>query len=224
MNIEPIGYIKTDFTSKFGIPRQSGRIKGNIGEIIFKKPYNSYDYIKGIEQFSHLWIIWGFSENENKEKHATVRPPRLGGNKRIGVFASRSPFRPNNLALSCVKLVKINRTGNDYSLIIDGADMLNGSPVFDIKPYIKYTDSVSQAKSGFAQDAEHHTLTITSGAELLDILPQEKRETLAAVLQDDPRPSYHNDPKRIYGFEYSGYEIKFRVNENELQITDITQL
>lgn len=224
MNIEPVGYIKTDFTSKFGIPRQSGRIKGNIGEIIFKKPYNSYDYIKGIEQFSHLWIIWGFSENENKEKHATVRPPRLGGNKRIGVFASRSPFRPNNLALSCVKLVKINRTGNDYSLIIDGADMLNGSPVFDIKPYIKYTDSVSQAKSGFAQDAEHHRLTITSGAKLLDILPQEKRETLAAVLQDDPRPSYHNDPKRIYGFEYSGYEIKFRVNENELQITDITQL
>ncbi len=224
MNIEPVGYIKTDFTSKFGIPRQSGRIKGNIGEIIFKKPYNSYDYIKGIEQFSHLWIIWGFSENENKEKHATVRPPRLGGNKRIGVFASRSPFRPNNLALSCVKLVKINRTGNDYSLIIDGADMLNGSPVFDIKPYIKYTDSVSQAKSGFVQDAEHHRLTITSGAELLDILPQEKRETLAAVLQDDPRPSYHNDPKRIYGFEYSGYEIKFRVNENELQITDITQL
>lgn len=224
MNIEPIGKIKTDFSSKFGIPRQSGRISGLCGEIILNKPYSSYEYIKGIEQYSHIWIIWGFSENEEKEKHATVRPPRLGGNTRIGVFASRSPFRPNNLALSCVRLTGINKKNGNCSLMIDGADMLSGSPVFDIKPYIPYTDAVPQAKSGFARDNQDHKLSIVSGTELIDNLPKEKRQALAAVLEDDPRPAYQKDPNRIYGFAYAGFEIKFKVNGNELHILNIAEL
>lgn len=224
MNIEPIAFAETDFSSKFGIPRQSGRIKGLNGRIVFKKPYCTGNYIKGIEQYSHIWIIWGFSENENKEKHATVRPPRLGGNTRIGVFASRSPFRPNNLALSCVRLKGVEKTSGGYSLIIEGGDMLSGSPVYDIKPYIAYTDSVPDAKSGFAAENENHRLKISSGGELLHALPPEKREAAAAVIEDDPRPAYQGDPERIYAVEFAGFEIKFRVCGKLAHITEVSKL
>lgn len=224
MEIKPIGKVETDFKEKFGIPRQSGRIEEIEGVLEFYPPYCEQNYFKGIEQYSHLWIIWGFSENEQKKKHATVRPPRLGGNERIGVFASRSPFRPNNLALSCVKLKKVINTGGKISLIIGGADMLDGSPVYDIKPYIAYTDCVTDAKSGFAQIQKDHSLKVSGKSELLELLPQEKRRALIKILADDPRPAYQNDESRIYGFEYAGYEIKFLVKGETLEITDIFKI
>lgn len=224
MKIEPIGKVSTDFKEKFGIPRQSGRIEEIEGKIILFEPFCSYDYIKGIEQYSHLWIIWGFSENEDKKKHATVRPPRLGGNTRIGVFASRSPFRPNNLALSCVKLKEITEKNGKYEIIIGGVDMLDGSPVFDIKPYIPYTDSVPEAESGFAEQNKDYSLKVIGKTELTEKLPENKRTALMKILADDPRPAYQDDESRIYGFEYAGFEVKFRVKKNELEITDITDI
>lgn len=223
MQIEPIGIVKTDFKEKFGIPRQSGRIEEIEGKIVLFEPYCSYNYIKGIEQYSHLWIIWGFSENVDKKKHATVRPPRLGGNTRIGVFASRSPFRPNNLALSCVKLIKTTEESGKWELTIGGADMLDGSPVFDIKPYIPYTDSVPDASGGFAEDNKNHSLKVVINADLAKRLPESKRQALLKILSDDPRPAYQNDESRIYGFEYAGFEIKFSVKKNVLEVIDITK-
>lgn len=224
MEIEPIGKVITDFKEKFGIPRQSGRIEEIEGKIILSEPYCSRDYIKGIEQYSHLWIIWGFSENESKKKHATVRPPRLGGNTRIGVYASRSPFRPNNLALSCVKLKEIIENNSKCEIIIGGADMLDGSPVYDIKPYITYTDCVPDAKSGFADDEKDHSLKVCGKIELTEIMPEKKRKALMKILADDPRPAYQDDESRIYGFEYAGFEVKFRVKGNELKIVDIIEI
>lgn len=218
MDIKPIARIETDFSSKFGIPRQSRRINGITGKIIFEDEYKNPDYIRGIEQYSHLWILWGFSENENAQKHPTVRPPRLGGNERVGVFATRSPFRPNNIALSCVKLIKVDKNGSEYSLIVDGADMLNGSPIYDIKPYIPYTDSVPDAKYGFADEQQNHRLVLSDDEGLLNKLSKEKRAAVKGILTDDPRPSYQNDKDRIYGFEFAGFEIKFRV-ENEIIYT-----
>lgn len=224
MEIEPIGKVLTDFSEKFGIPRQSGRIEEIEGRIELNVPYCSYDYIKGIEQYSHLWIIWGFSENEQKKKHATVRPPRLGGNARIGVFASRSPFRPNNLALSCVKLKDVIENNGRYELIIGGADMLDGSPVYDIKPYINYTDCVPEAKSGFAEENKDYSLKVCGKIELAEILPEKKRTALMKILADDPRPAYQDDESRIYGFKYAGFEVKFRVCKDELEIIDIIKI
>lgn len=221
MQIEPIGIVKTDFKEKFGIPRQSGRVEEIEGRIVLFEPYCSYNYLKGIEQYSHLWIIWGFSENIDKKKHATVRPPRLGGNTRIGVFASRSPFRPNNLALSCVKLKKITEENGKWQITIGGADMLDGSPVFDIKPYIPYTDSVPDADSGFAEDNKSFALNVEINADLAKRLPENKRQALLKILADDPRPAYQNDENRIYGFEYAGFEIKFCVKKNVLEVIDI---
>lgn len=159
MNIKPIARIKNDFDDKFGIPRQSGRVKTE-GRIVFEKEYQNPDYIKGIEQFSHLWLIWEFSENINHKECATVRPPRLGGNIRIGVFASRAPFRPNNLGLSCVKLVGIEKAVNGFELIVEGADLMNGTPIYDIKPYIPYTDCTNDAAGGFAEKHKEHALNV----------------------------------------------------------------
>lgn len=224
MEIEPIGEIKTEFREKFGIPRQSGRIEEIEGEIVFYKPYCGKDYFKDIEQYSHLWIIWGFSENEQKKKHATVRPPRLGGNTRIGVFASRSPFRPNNLGLSCVRLKEVREKGGKCSLIIGGADMLNGSPVYDIKPYITYTDCVPDAESGFAEKNKNHALKVEFNNRQAERMPEKTRNALIKILADDPRPAYQKDENRIYGFEFAGYEIKFRVIGGVLKITEITEI
>lgn len=221
MNIEPIGTIKTDFDEKFGIPRQSGRIEGLSGLIEFFEPFCSDEYFKGIEQFSHIWVIWGFSENVQKKKHATVRPPRLGGNKRIGVFASRSPFRPNNLALSCVALKEVRRDKGVCALIIDGADMLDGSPVYDIKPYVPYSDCIPQAAGGFADGSKDYSLEVSCDPKLLEKLPESKRAVLIKVLADDPRPAYQEDESRIYGLSYAGFEIKFRVDGKKLAVTNI---
>lgn len=223
MEIKKIAEIKTDFPTKFGIPRQSRRINSLTGEIIFEPEYRSTDYIRGIEQYSHLWLIWGFSENEGREAHSTVRPPRLGGNKRIGVFASRSPFRPNGLGLSCVELKEIRKTDTGAALIVCGADLMDGTPIYDIKPYIPYSDCAENAECGFAQEQKDYRLEVEADKALLDKLPPEKRETLVEILADDPRPAYQNDESRIYGFEFINYEIKFKVSNNTLSLVSVDE-
>lgn len=220
MDIKPIARIKNDFDDKFGIPRQSGRVKTE-GRIVFEKEYQNPDYIKGIEQFSHLWLIWEFSENINHKKCATVRPPRLGGNIKIGVFASRAPFRPNNLGLSCVKLVGFEKAVNGFELIVEGADLMNGTPIYDIKPYIPYTDCINDAAGGFAEKHKEHALNVEISENLINRIPTKKQQMLLDILKDDPRPAYHHDNDRIYGFSFSGFEIKFNVKNDTIFVTDI---
>lgn len=220
MDIKPIARIKNDFDDKFGIPRQSGRVKTE-GRIVFEKEYQNPDYIKGIEQFSHLWLIWEFSENINHKECATVRPPRLGGNIKIGVFASRAPFRPNNLGLSCVKLVGFEKAVNGFELIIEGADLMNGTPIYDIKPYIPYTDCINDAAGGFAEKHKEHALNVEISENLINRIPTKKQQMLLDILKDDPRPAYHHDNDRIYGFSFSGFEIKFNVKNDTIFVTDI---
>lgn len=220
MEIKPIARIKNDFDDKFGIPRQSGRVKTE-GRIVFEKEYQNPDYIKGIEQFSHLWLIWEFSENINHKECATVRPPRLGGNIKIGVFASRAPFRPNNLGLSCVKLVGFEKAVNGFELIVEGADLMNGTPIYDIKPYIPYTDCINDAAGGFAEKHKEHALNVEISENLINRIPTKKQQMLLDILKDDPRPAYHHDNDRIYGFSFSGFEIKFNVKNDTIFVTDI---
>lgn len=220
MDIKPIARIKNDFDDKFGIPRQSGRVKTE-GRIVFEKEYQNPDYIKGIEQFSHLWLIWEFSENVNHKECATVRPPRLGGNIKIGVFASRAPFRPNNLGLSCVKLVGFEKAVNGFDLIVEGADLMNGTPIYDIKPYIPYTDCINDAAGGFAEKHKEHALNVEISENLINRIPTKKQQMLLDILKDDPRPAYHHDNDRIYGFSFSGFEIKFNVKNDTIFVTDI---
>lgn len=220
MDIKPIARIKNDFDDKFGIPRQSGRVKTE-GRIVFEKEYQNPDYIKGIEQFSHLWLIWEFSENINHKECATVRPPRLGGNIKIGVFASRAPFRPNNLGLSCVKLVGFEKAVNGFELIVEGADLMNGTPIYDIKPYIPYTDCINDAAGGFAEKHKEHALNVEISENLINRIPRKKQQMLLDILKDDPRPAYHHDNDRIYGFSFSGFEIKFNVKNDTIFVTDI---
>lgn len=220
MDIKPIARIKNDFDDKFGIPRQSGRVKTE-GRIVFEKEYQNPDYIKGIEQFSHLWLIWEFSENINHKECATVRPPRLGGNIKIGVFASRAPFRPNNLGLSCVKLVGFEKAVNGFELIVEGADLMNGTPIYDIKPYIPYTDCIDDAAGGFAEKHKEHALNVEISENLINRIPTKKQQMLLDILKDDPRPAYHHDNDRIYGFSFSGFEIKFNVKNDTIFVTDI---
>lgn len=220
MDIKPIARIKNDFDNKFGIPRQSGRVKTE-GRIVFEKEYQSPDYIKGIEQFSHLWLIWEFSENINHKECATVRPPRLGGNTKIGVFASRAPFRPNNLGLSCVRLIGIEKAVNGFELIVEGADLMNGTPIYDIKPYIPYTDCINDAAGGFAEKHKAHALNVEISENLINKIPAKKQQLLLDILKDDPCPAYQHDHDRIYGFSFSGFEIKFKVQNDTIIVTDI---
>lgn len=222
MEIKPIARIETDFKTKFGIPRQSGRVKAE-GIIIFEKEYQNPDYIKELNQFSHIWLIWEFSENTKHNNNATVRPPRLGGNTRIGVFASRSPFRPNNLGLSCVKLKEIKNTSTGCVLVVEGADLMNGTPIYDIKPYIPYTDCIKNAVGGFAEIKSDYSLEVEIPALLIDKIPEDKRQPLLGLLKDDPRPAYQNDSKRIYGFFYADFEIKFKVKDKKLTVTSINK-
>lgn len=216
MEIKPIAYIHTDFKEKFGIPRQSGRVPELMGKIVFEKEYKNSDAIRGIEEFSHLWLIFGFSEAEYKEGTMTVRPPRLGGNTRVGVFASRSPYRPNSLGLSCVKIEKVE----NGELTVSGVDILDGTPVYDIKPYIPYSDARSDAKGSFAEEMKDYSLEVDFPCELLEIIPEDKQQTVIACLKDDPRPSYHEDA-RIYSMAFSDYDIHFKVEDNKLTVTGI---
>lgn len=222
MEIKPIAKIHNDFPTKFGIPRQSGRIKELTGKIIFEKEFRNENILRGIEQFSHIWLIWEFSANNTGEWNDTVRPPRLGGNKRIGVFASRSPFRPNSLGLSCVKIERIEKSGKDGTvLIVSGADLMDGTPIYDIKPYIPYTDCVFDAKGGFAEDNKEFKAEVEISEKLLEIIPESKRSVLISALRDDPRPAYKYAAEKEYGFAFADYEVKFTAKGNKITVTDI---
>ena len=217
-----IAKIKSDFDTKFGIPRQSGILKELRSQIVFEKEFRNPDAIRGLEGFSHLWIAWIFSENIRETWSPTVRPPRLGGNKRLGVFATRSSFRPNPLALSCVKIEEIRLDGDEGpEIVVSGADLMDGTPIVDIKPYIPYTDAHPEAIGGFTDSVFKNRLHVSAAPEILNKLEPEKRDALVAVLEQDPRPAYQDDPERIYGFSFAGKEIKFKVNGNNLELISI---
>ncbi len=212
---------------KFGIPRQSGRVRGYTGKIIFEPEYRRAEALRGLEEYSHLWLIWEFSDlNEKDGKwRPTVRPPRLGGNKRVGVFATRSPYRPNPIGLSSVRIKSIDYDGEDAPTIeVEGVDLLDGTPIYDIKPYLPTSDCHPDAKGGFADSVSDHFLAVEISDELESVLPESIRDTVRGLLADDPRPSYQNDPERIYGFVFSGYDIKFRVLDDILTVTEIVKL
>ncbi|MBR5516314.1 MAG: tRNA (N6-threonylcarbamoyladenosine(37)-N6)-methyltransferase TrmO [Clostridia bacterium] len=217
MIIKPIAHIENDFTKKFGIPRQSRIAKSLLSKIVFEDEFNDRNALRGIEEYSHLWLIWEFTEAQKDKFSPTVRPPRLGGNTRVGVFATRSPNRPNNLGLSLVKLERVENT----VLVVSGADLMNSTPIYDIKPYLPGFEAIPDAKGGFADNYTDYTLKITFDQKLLCKLPKEKRAPLLDILASDPRPSYQNDPERIYGFEYAGFEVKFKVEDNILTLIDI---
>jgi len=223
--LSQIAHIRTDFKEKFGVPRQAGVVPGLKGKIVFEPEFRNADMLKGLEEFSHLWLIWEFSKNLDKDGNSrwtpTVRPPRLGGNERKGVFATRSPFRPNPLGLSVVKIEKITEEpGLGPVIYVLGADMVDNTPVFDIKPYIPYADSVPDAKGGFTDSTEYKTLDVVWDKKD-EMIPKEVKCNLENILTNDPRPHYQNDPDRIYGMSYAGYEVKFRVDGDVVNIVDI---
>ncbi|MBQ8323298.1 MAG: tRNA (N6-threonylcarbamoyladenosine(37)-N6)-methyltransferase TrmO [Clostridia bacterium] len=219
--LTPIAHVYTDFKEKFGIPRQSGRAPSLFARIVFTPEFRSPDCVREIEGFSHLWLLFDFSLTRDKGWSPTVRPPRLGGNKRVGVFASRSPFRPNHIGLSCVKLEGVERTENGVELIVSGADLLDGTPVFDIKPYLPFADCKINAVGGYADEHENEKLAVDFPEKLLEPVPKEKRAGLIECLADDPRPSYQDEPDRVYGMAFAGLEIKFRVKKNVLYVMSV---
>ena len=223
MEITPIAYIKSDFPEKFGIPRQSGLVEELTATVVFQPPYRVPDALRGLEGFSHLWLIWEFSQARREGWSPTVRPPRLGGNKRLGVFATRSPFRPNPLGLSCVRLLEIRQDREQGTvLVVSGADLLDGTPIYDIKPYLPYADCKPEAVGGFAARPKGADLAVDCSPALLDRVPGDKRAALLAVLAQDPRPQYQDDPERVYGMAFAGLEVKFRVAGERLTVTEIS--
>ena len=225
MTIRPIAKIKTDFPTKFGVPRQSGLIETEA-TIIFLPEYRNPDALRGIEEFSHLWLIWQFSCNEEAAEFIpTVRPPRLGGNKKKGVFATRSPFRPNPLGLSCVRLLGVEHHPSLGDILhVSGADLVDNTPIYDIKPYLPIADSKADAKGGFSDEVKEYRLNVQIEPTADAYFPPEKLEELTEILASDPRPSYHTDPERTYGFPYAGYEIKFKVDGDILIVTEISKI
>ncbi len=221
--MKTIAKIKTDFKEKFGIPRQSGLANGLVGRIVFEPEYRNPDALRGIEGYSHLWLIWSFSRVDTSGGWSpTVRPPRLGGNKKMGVFATRSPYRPNPIGLSSVRLVGIEHTeGEGDVLLVEGADLLDGTPIYDIKPYLAFTDSHPDAIGGFADGVREYALSVDFPENLLSAIPEEKRNGLIRILENDPRPSYQDDPERIYGMSFSGFEIKFKVSQGRLTVISV---
>ena len=218
-----IAHIHTDFPTKFGIPRQSGIIESLQGTIVFEPEYRNPEAVRGLEEFSHLWLIWEFSEAKRDGWSATVRPPRLGGNVRKGVFATRSPFRPNPIGLSSVKLEKVEIDPKLGPVLhVSGADLMDGTPIYDIKPYIVYTDSHPEAISGFASKPAEYLLEVVFPEELLQQVPEAQRESLIAVLAHDPRPQYQDDPERVYGMAFADFEIKFKVDGTRLTVLSVT--
>ena len=224
MEIVPIAYIRTPFDEKFGIPRQSGLSDKVCGSVIFEKGYRSADALRGLEGFSHLWLIWGFSANESLQQwKPTVRPPRLGGNERMGVFATRSPFRPNPIGLSCVEIASIDYGDPDGPVIhVLGADLMDGTPIYDIKPYIKYADSRPHAICGYVDELEDRKLKVVMPDHLAETIKDKTLiEPLVQTLSLDPRPSYHDDPEREYGLSFAGMNVKFKVFLRILTVTSI---
>ncbi len=220
--MEIIARIENDYTSKFGVPRQSGLVEEVISVIVFEKEYRVADALRGIDQFSHLWLIWGFHEAKGKDWSPTVRPPRLGGNERIGVFATRSPYRPNRIGLSCVLLVEVcEAEGKGTVLRGAGADLMDGTPIYDIKPYLPYADAHPEATGGFTDRKEKRRIQASVPPELKGILPPEQEKALEQVLSEDPRPAYQDDPERVYAFEFAGKTVRFRVREKTAEILSI---
>ena len=220
--MNPIARIHTDFPTKFGIPRQSDMVESLKGTIVFEPEYRNAEALRGMEGFSHIWLIWEFSESKREGWSPTVRPPLLGGNTRMGVFATRSPFRPNPIGMSVVKLEKVElHTENGPVLHVSGADMMNGTPIFDIKPYVPYPDSRPDATGGFTDFVDKTELKVVFPEQLQSLIPVEKRQPLTEVLSLDPRPSYQNDPERIYGLLFAGFDIRFSVNEAILTVKEI---
>ena len=217
-----IARIKSDYKEKFGIPRQSGIAGELVARIIFEPEYRVKEALRGIDGYSHLWLIWQFSEAVRDDWSPTVRPPRLGGNKRMGVFATRSPYRPNPIGLSSVKLVRIEHT-KEYGdvLVVSGADLLDGTPIYDIKPYLPFTDSHPEATAGFAEPVREYSLNVDFCKELLSKIDISKQNALIKILEHDPRPSYQDDPEREYGLKFSDYEIFFKVAEDTLTVTRV---
>ena len=225
ISIRPIARMKSDFATKFGIPRQSGLVEELRSTIVFEPEFRNADALRGIEGFSHLWIIWQFSEAVRTEWSPTVRPPRLGGNTRMGVFATRSPFRPNNLGLSCVRLLGVEETEEFGTVLhVGGADLMNGTPIFDIKPYIPYADCQMDATGGFTDTAGKFLLDVRFPEELLAQFPASKRDAAIQVLSHDPRPSYQRKPGRIYGLTFAGFDIRFTVEESTLTVVGIEKV
>ena len=219
-----IAHIHTDFTSKFGIPRQSGLVDELEATIVFEPEYRIPEALRGLEEYSHIWLLWQFSECVGREWTPTVRPPRLGGNKRMGVFATRSPFRPNPVGLSSVKLLGIEKTEKyGHILRVSGADLLDGTPIYDIKPYLPYVDSHPGASNGFALDEKEGRLTVDFPAEMLGKFPRQKQAAIVAVLAQDPRPAYQNEPERVYGIEFAGFDVRFTVSGDLLTVTEVIE-
>lgn len=224
--IEPIAHIRTDFPEKFGIPRQSGLIEALKGEIVFAPKYRDASALRGLEGYSHIWLIWEFSESVMEGWSPTVKPPRLGGNRRMGVFATRSPFRPNPLGLSCVKLEGMRLSGPEGPILtVAGADLMDGTPIFDIKPYLPHADCHPDAVGGFSDAVKDYALTVVFPDEMLHQLPEDRREAICRVLEQDPRPGYrHGDSQRRYGVSFAGFDVRFTVEGDVLTVREVVPL
>lgn len=220
--LKTIARIHTDFASKFGVPRQSGLVEELEGEIIFEPEYRRPEALLGMEEYSHLWLLWDFSEVKKENWSATVYPPRLGGKEKRGVFATRSPFRPNPIGLSCVRLVRIEWEGeNAPKLVVAGADLMNGTPIYDIKPYLPYADALPDARGGFGQEHREDGIAVEFPEELLERLPKEKRAAALGVLRQDPRAAYQKQPDFVYGMAFGGWDIRFTVADGILKVQDV---
>lgn len=225
LTLKEIAHIRSDFPEKFGIPRQSGLVEELVSTIVFEPEYRVPEALRGLEQYSHIWLVWEFSKAVRDGWSPTVRPPRLGGNTRMGVFATRSPFRPNPLGLSCVKIESIQLSTPDGPAIqVSGADLMDGTPIYDIKPYIPYADCHPDAAEGFTGQTRTHHLEVSCPETLWQTVPEADRAALQGVLASDPRPSYQHDPQRVYGMEFAGLEVHFTVDGDQLTVRDITLL
>lgn len=220
-----IARLHCDFPTKFGLPRQSGLNESLTGRIVFEREYRNPDAVRGLEAFSHIWLIWGFDVPERDGYSATVRPPRLGGNERVGVFATRSPYRPNPIGLTVARLERVLIDESDGPvLIVSGFDMMDKTEIYDIKPYIPYADSRPDARGSFAEENKNYRLTVEDRQGLLSLFDEERRKTLTAALSGDPRPAYHDDPDRLYGFFFAGYDVRFRVKDQLLSVEEVKKL
>lgn len=220
-----IAHIHTDFPDKFGIPRQSGLVQELTGKIVFEPEYRNPEAVRGLDDFSHIWLLWQFSESKKEHWSATVKPPRLGGKKRMGVFATRSPFRPNDIGLSSVRLQRIELDKKEGPILyVSGIDLMDGTPIYDIKPYIPLADCHPDATEGYTRVTKGHSLEVEFPDELLQMYPEEKRQGIMGVLAQDPRPTYFQDPERVYGVSFAGYNVKFTVDGDRLLVCDVEKL
>ncbi len=225
MEIKPIARIQTDFSEKFGVPRQAGLAPSLTGKIVFEPEYRNIRAVKELDGFSHIWLIWEFSQCSDSKFSPTVRPPRLGGNRRVGVFASRSPFRPNRLGLSCVKIEKIETGGENAPIItVSGVDMTDGTPIYDIKPYIPIADCIPTASEGYTAQTKKYKINVSCDEKLLSIIPENKRQALLELLSNDPRPAYNDEEGKEYGVTFAGFNIRFKYENNGLSVTQIKEV